>query len=462
MADSQPPNPLQLGQTLYEVLDATLIATPLHDSAASYYRLICNADGISPARGETARLKGQDSILDVKAATDMNAATQRIFVLTSDSVRIIGSARGRAMTTWPVSGLLRIVGLDPQQTSEPHLLLLGQDAHGAFLQSLDCHSGALSTPLRLPAEVAGSVVGTALVRNQVNAHVLVCMAREGTLTVHDLGRSVLGADPSVAGVTSLHLGGIQDAAVVGLATASLIAGTADQQAVLAYPDASGALRIAVLGWKAGTLVALASLGPDLTFAPPDAPRFRVAAGDLVQAGVDQVVIGYPASYAGVAGCAALLLLELDNTGPGTPPRLLSKYVVANAQKQPLASIDLHLAVGLFGAALPGDQHPSARQRAAADGAAAGILGVLVVGGGATFSQVLKGEASILACLVTVDPVDKSFPVLGTAPGVPDLLTTLETIDYASPGFFALPSDVTGRSVILGAPTSARPWARASS
>jgi hypothetical protein len=453
MVDSQqPPNPLQLGQTLYEVLDATLIATPLHDSAASYYRLICNADGIGPAPGETARFAEQDHILDVKAGTDMNAAAQKIFVLTSDSVRIIGSAGGRAMTTWPVSGLSRIVGLDPQQTSEPHLLLLGQDAHGAFLQSLDCHSGALSTPLRLPAEVAGSAAGAVLVRNQTHAHVLVCMARESTLTVHDLGRSVLGAAPSVVGITSLHLGGIQDSAVVGLVTASLITGTADQQVVLAYPDASGALRIAVLGWNADTLVSVATLDPDLSFAPPDAPRFRVAAGDLVQEGVDQVVIGYPASYAGVAGCAALLLLELDNTVSGTPPKLLSKYVVANAHKQPLASIDLHLAVGLFGEALPGDQHPAARQRAAADGAAAGILGVLVVGGGATFSQVLEGEGSILAGLVTVDPVDKSFPPLGTAPGVPELLTTLETIDYGSPGFFALPSDVTGRSVILGSPT----------
>lgn len=453
MADSQqPPNPLQLGQTLYEVLDTTLIATPFQDSGASYYRVICNADGIAPAPDEITSLGAQDQILDVKAVTDMNASTQKILVLTADSVRIIGSADGQAsLTDWPVPGVARIVDLDPQQAGEPHLLLLGDDSNGAFLQSLDCVSGALAAQLRLPATVAGSPAGALLVRNQTDAHVLVCMVQEGTLMVHDLGTSVLGASPAVAGITSLRLGRIQDSAAVGLVTASLITGTADQQVVLAYPDAHGAPQIAVLGWTAGALVPVAALAPDLTFAPPDATRFRVAAGDLVQAGVDQIVIGYPATYAGVAGCAALLLLELDNTVPSTPLKLLSRYAVANAGNQPLASIDLHVAAGLFGEALPGDQHPSARQRAAASGPAAGILGVLLVGGGATFSQVLNGQAAILAGLVTVDPVDKSFPVLGTGPGVPQLLTTLETIDYASTGFFALPSDVTGQSVILGPP-----------
>lgn len=445
--NQQPANPLQLGQTLYEVLDATLIATPRGDSAARYHRVVCNADGIGPAHRETTSIDAQERILDVKVATDMHAARQQVFVLTADGVQMIGSDDGRVTTvSWTAPGLSRIVDLDPQRTGEPGLLLIGQDKQGTFLQSLNCASGALDPALRLPAAVAGALAGALLVRNQTEAHVIACMVRDGGLTVHDLGTSVLGANPSMTGVTSVELGGIQDSAVVGAATASLVSGTADQQVVLAYPDASGAPRVAVLGWNGDKLARLATLAPDVTFAPPAAARYRVATADLTQDGVDQVVIGYPATYAGVAGCAALLLLKFDNAAKDTPLRLLSKYAVANTDNQPLASIDLHLAAGLFGEALPDDQH-SPRE-----GGHAGILGVLIIGGGATFGQVLKGEASVLAGLVTVDPVDKAFPPLGSAPGVPQLLTAVETIDYQSPGFFALPSDLTGQSVILGPPT----------
>ena len=442
----QSPNPLQLGQTLYEVLDATVIGTPQGASAACYNRVIYNVTGGTPV--ESLNLVSQDQILDVKAATDMNAAVQSVFVLTIDEVRIIGSANGSSTSqSWPVSNLSRILDLDPQQTTDPHLLLLGQDTQGIFLQSLDCSTGTLATALRLPATVAGTMVGALLVRKQFDAHVLVCTVEsDGQLVVNDLGTSVLGANPSVSTVNSVTLGATLASAVVGVTTASLIAGTADQQVVVTYPDPHSSLQIAVLGWNKDTLISVATSSPDLAFAPAEAAVFRVAAGHLLGNGMDQVVIGYSATYAKVAGCVALLLLELDEPADRPPSlKLLSTYAAANTGNQPLASIDLHLAVGLFGEALPSDR------TALSTDSAAGVLGVLIIGGGATLGQIMKGQASILAGLVTVNPVQKAFPQLNNLPGIPQGMSTLMTIDYRSAAFFALASDVTGQSVILGPP-----------
>ncbi|HEX8094395.1 hypothetical protein [Jatrophihabitans sp.] len=447
MAESQqPPNPLQLGQTLYEVLDASLVATPRGAATASYNRVIYNAGGGTPV--EPLDVGSQSQILDVKAATIMHTAVQSIFVLTAQQVQVIGSAGGAATSTsWPVSGLSRIVDVDPQQLDHPALLLLGQDGKGSFLQSLDCSTGTLATQLRLPATVTGTAVGALLVRNQLDAHVLVCTQHDdGQLVVYDLGSGALGTTPAVGTVGSVSLGVAQASAVPGITAASLIAGTADQQAVLTYPDSTGALQIAVLGWTKGALATLATLAPSLSFATPDRTVFRVAAGSLLGDGIDQVVVGYAATYGSVQGCAALLLLELQAASDASLSlKLLSTYAVANAG-QPFASVDLHLAMGLFGEELPSDQPAPVAD------STAGVLGVLLVGGGASFSQVLKGEASILAGLVPVNPVEKAFPRLGSAPAVAQGVSTLMTIDYRSPGFFALPSDVTGQSVILGPPT----------
>ncbi|MEU9790188.1 hypothetical protein AB0E27_06095 [Streptomyces sparsogenes] len=444
---SQPQNPLQLGQTLYEILDLTLIGTPRSATAARYNRVIYNANGGSPV--EPLDLVDQDRILDVKAATNMHAAVQDVYVLTADEVQIIGSDQGKATShTWPVSDVSNIVDLDPQQIQDPHLLLLGQDARGIFLRSLDCSTGHLSSPLHLPATVAGRVVGVLLTRHQLGAHVIVCTVDKGQLKINDLGSSVLGANPTnptASSVRSVSLGAVHDSAVVGITTASLAAGTADQQVVVTYPDPQGALTVVVLGWSNQMLVSIATATPDTSFAPPEGTVFRVAAGSLLGNGVDQLVVGYSATYQSVKGCAALLLFEWEEAHGTQGLRQLSKYAAASTDSQPLASIDLHLAVGLFGEALPSDQTEETAH------AQAGVLGVLIVGGSATFTQLMKGEASILVGLVPVNVVEKTFPPLNRSPGLPQHLTDVMTIGYQSSGFFALPSDVTGQSVILGPP-----------
>jgi hypothetical protein len=440
-----PPNPLQLGQTLYEVLDVTLIGTPQNASAASYHRVIYNSAGGTPV--EPLELVDQSRILDVKAATDMHAAVQSVFVLTAEQVQVIGSAKGAAVAqTWPVSGLSTIVGLDPQQLSAPHLLLLGQDAQGTFLRSLDCSSGTLADPVRLPATVTGTVAAAVLVRHQLDAHLVVCMLHEGRLTAYDLGSSVLGATPAVPTAAALAIGTAPASAVVGVITAGMVAGSADEQVVISYPNSSGSVSLTVLGWTDQTLGIAATAEPDLSFAAPESGVFRVAAGDLLGNGADQLVVGYGATFQSVKGCAALVLFELQTPADAAQSlQLLSTYVAANTDEQPFASLDLHLAVGLFGEPLPADQPVSSR-----DGTA-GVLGVLMIGAGATFAQVLHGQASVLAALVPVNPITKAFPPVGHKPAVPAQISALMTVDYRASSLFALPSDVTGQSVILGPP-----------
>jgi hypothetical protein len=461
----QPANPLQLGQTLYEVLDLSVVATPSGATSAVYNRVIYNSDGAEAVDALT--LGAQGEIIDVKAATNMHAGAQSVFVLTSGQIQMIGSANGAATSqAWPAADLTTIIDFDPQRIDTPALLVLGEDADGPFLQSLDCSSGELSSRLRLPT-MHGPPTCAVLARRQLETHVIVCgVTSDDEVVINDLGSSVLGAQPAVGSIASVPIGPTQPSAVVSIATASLVAKTTDQQVVVAFPDQQGTLRLVVLGWTGDELAVLATAAPTL-FAKPEraSPVFRVAAGDLLPSSgtdigsTDQIVVAYSATFPAlqsdpdtppVAGCAALALFELDASSadakPGHELTLLSQYAAAN-DGQPIASIDLHVAVGLFGEALAADTTDGSP----ANGTA-GVLGVVVVGGGASFAQVVHGEASITAGLVTVDPNTKQFPPLTDAPGTPQYLSTLMTIPYETQSFFALPSDVTGQSVVLGTPT----------
>jgi hypothetical protein len=187
----------------------------------------------------------------------------------------------------------------------------------------------------------------------------------------------------------------------------------------------------VLGFDAqGTFAALQTLPLDTTVAPPQGPRcFPLAAADLNDDGRDEVVVGYPTTYGGIAGAAALLLLVADpTTGLLTQT---SYYVAANTANQPLASIDLHLAAGLFG-----------------DGV---TRGVLVLGAGASLADLLKGQAQILAGLVAVDPTTQAFPPIDSTPATLPFVTAVSLIPPTS-RFFGLGVDLRGLSVVLGTPT----------
>lgn len=444
--NEQANNPLQLGQTLYEILDLTVIGTPSGAAAAQYNRIVVDASTGAKVV-EPLALVQDDKILEVKSATDMHTGTGYVLVLTQTDLRMIGSKAGAAtVQTWPLSGVDRIVGFDPQQILGAHLLLLGHDDSGVYLGSLDCSSGVLSSPLRLPPSIKGTVIGATLVRQQLDAHLVLITVENGTLAAHDLGSSALGPTPTSPTVTSVALGAIEPSGELGFTTAHLVAGTSDQQIAISYFTSAGALKIVALGWQQHSFAALATAAPVL-FAVPEAYVVRIDAGNLHGEDIDQLVVGFRGAYGSVAGCAALLLYELKpaESGGGFELSQLSNYALSRPEDTPFASIDLHLAVGLFGGPAKTDLP------AGANGVQPGALGVIVVGHSSSFAETGAGEAKISACSVTVEAAAKTFPHLGDKPAVPEQLWSLMTTDYRSSGFRAVASDLTGQSVILGPP-----------
>ncbi|MFR9799557.1 hypothetical protein ACL02U_27235 [Streptomyces sp. MS06] len=471
MGSSSPlQNPLQLGETLYEVSDFTVVGTPKADfgtpeakKIAYCSRNVLDSDGFRPA--ESLPLMPQDRILDAKAVTIPKTARQSVFVLTADELHIIEPPGndGQEIVRWPVCDLSVIVGIDPQVSADVCLLVMGKDARGIFLRSVGCHSGSVLSTTYLPKTVDGTVLGALLVRRQLEAHIVICTVRDSLIEIHDLGARAVGARPVIDSVTTVPIGRAISPDI-GLTTAALKPGTPDQQVVVTHSidtDSNeikkGSLCVSVLSW------AESGKGPELrkevamthetsvNMAPQDTPKYRVAAGRLLGNGADQLVVGYRAAYRSTSGCVGLLLFELQPQPDGSNRLVfLSDYAAGNKGAQPLASIDFRIAVGLFGDPLPEDQPTSAR------GKACGDLGVLVAGAGASFRQLLDGQASITAGLVTVDPARKTFPPQEEQPGEPRYLSELMIVDYRSKqGFYAFPSDVKGKSVILGPPTYSR-------
>ncbi|WP_165983867.1 hypothetical protein [Streptomyces sp. YIM 98790] len=465
MQGDQPPNPLQLGQTLYEVLDLTILGTPKGAGAARYNRVTYNSQGGTTA--DPLDTVPQDTVLDLTADTDVQAAVQKVHLLTKTELWMIGSSGDKATSqTFSVdgAGLTHVVGIDPQQTgTTAHLQLLGSDSSGVFLRSMDCASGNLTEPLRLSA-IEGKPAGAVLVRRQREAHVVVAAVSGQQLTLYDLGQGVLGPDPKVPStIPSVALGTICDGGVVSMTAASLLDSTADQQVAVVRPDSDSKAQLAVAGWQTnGTWVSLATATPDLTFAKPDKsdnPVFRLAAGDVIAGGVQQLVLGYAATFTDSAdsvtysGCAALMLYELRAAKDGNSPSLqfCDHYVASRydgADPLALASVDLHLAAGLFGEVLT--EH---RTDTPGSGDAEGVLGVVVIGCGAGMKEIIEGKAPITAGLVPVDRNHKTFPPYSGKPGTLQQPSVLMTLDYRATGFAAVPSDTTGRSVVLGPPTA---------
>jgi hypothetical protein len=93
-------------------------------------------------------------------------------------------------------------------------------------------------------------------------------------------------------------------------------GAADQQLALAWADTDSTCRVALVGWgadikrkvtHADDAAVLAAAPAEVSFAPPERLNYTLAAADLMQEGVDQLVLGYSAKYGKTQGCAALML-----------------------------------------------------------------------------------------------------------------------------------------------------------
>jgi hypothetical protein len=244
-------------------------------------------------------------------------------------------------------------------------------------------------------------------------------------------------------VTTVPLGNTSTdaSAEISVAVTRMLSKSADQQLAVAWVDDSGGCAISLIGWTDdGTPAVLAACKPRFEEATPEKPVYRLASADLLQRRAEQLVVGYPAAYGKgqdekVRGCAALMLLELNETTKALG--CVSTYAVANAGGRRLASLDLHIAAGVFG------PH----------------MGVQVIGAAATLQDLAKGEAEVCCGFVAVlrdRGGDRGGFPQDTIPAKLEVGTTgepirLPPIDASRSRLLAFPSDLSGQSVVLGPP-----------
>jgi hypothetical protein len=446
--EGSPSHPLQLGQVLYAIQDTTLIHVPHGSSVACHQRVTFAGNGNEPQAVVNDRIDLGDlaDIRSARAVTHWGSGKQEVALLTKSGLSYIArEGQTSRQTTVPakVDDAVLVLGLDPMQPEKHLLALLVTEGSGFAIVLVDLSTtggGARSKPWRLPPKVQGRAVAAEMVRRGLSATLMVATVVGGSLQVHAVAWKDLAPDVSATVVETVALGNVSadSSAQVAVAVTRMVVGSIDQQLAVAWTDGAGAGKIAVIGWKAeGQAAVLATNSLQFTFASPDMPLYRLVAADLMQTGVEQLILGYPATYGKnkkVKGCAAFMLFTLDEKIASL--KCVSNYAVANIGEQPLASYDLHLGAGLFGT----------------------CMGVQVVGLGASLGELVKGQAHVRFGFVTVDP-RQGFPRMPADESVPSICVgtggngnVLATIAADAPRFLAFPSDLTGRSVILGPPT----------
>jgi hypothetical protein len=454
---STPPhNPLQNGQWVYRAQEAAFIAAPADGTAVGHFQRLAfsSAPGDAPGivvtpSGEPVTLADLSTVLDVRVVSDVSSVRQQVMVLRrltdgmvaldqfQQAVGHDSAADSVALTTLSplASSLTRIVDFlpppDGSMVAGP-LLLGGTGEAGVVLSTLDLASRQTIGSQTLPESMTGDLKGGYLVRRQLSSILVLLVARGNELTAYTLPTNSLarcGAVDSQA-ITSVRVGSVGTGVEVSAAAVQLSAATPDQQLVVTFADPAGSAQLVVLGFDArGDFATLQTPTVSSRFGHPSQPRVRVTAADLNSDGLDEVIMAFPATYGGVEGAAALMLFAADHAGMLSEK---SSYVAANANEQALASLDLHVAAGVFG-----------------DGI---TQGVLVIGAGATLGDLLKGEAEILAGVVPVDPITTTFPQIASRPAV---LPSVHRVGLTTAGaarFFGMAADFGGLSVVLGTPT----------
>ncbi|WP_144183974.1 hypothetical protein [Elioraea rosea] len=439
-----------------------------------------------------------------------------------------GDTVGRA-TPWYMSGdAVLTIGYDPLAKDKRSLALLVAAGAGFGVQFWDLDAGAKISLVKLPDQVCGSPVAAEVIRSGDASILLVATVEEvdenlknpfraHSLKVHAVAWTDLSPDAQAKineklepkQVTTLTLGGVPGPvdphgtvfkgrwhhespdhriirpparAQVSATVARLRKGVADQQLVLAWANgvnpyvvvhggkqpATWSCQVAVVGCGAdGRIAVLAGANPDVGFgfAIPGAPIFRVVAADLKQAGVEQLVVGYPAFFGKMESTVALMSFSLDES-KGSPFALtcVSRTVVAaTAPEAPHGSgrwgeCYLYLAAGVFG-----DYKAVQIISAARDSRESASHSIPIVSG---FVPVNPVTGCFPECELPPPKDNRSYNIVlpGGVPVLAQGCQTLATIDWdvtSDPGysnrsrslrFFAFPTDLTGKSVVLGAPT----------
>jgi hypothetical protein len=442
-----PPHPLQLGQVLWAIQDTTLIHVPHGSSVACHQRVSFAGNGNEPKAVVNDRIDLGDfaGIRSARAVTHWESGKQEVVLLTKSGLSYIameGQTSRQTAVPAKVDDAVLVLGLDPMQPKEHILALLVTDLSGFSVVLVNLSKkdgGARSKPWRLPPQVQGKAVAAEMVRRGLSATLMVAAIVGDSLKVHAVAWKDLAPKVRAEAVETVDLGKISkdSSAQVALAATRMQAGSTDQQLAVAWADGAGAGNIALIGCKAeGQTEVLATTPVEFTSVSPDMPAYKLVAADLLQKGVEQLVLGYPATYGKerkVMGCAALMLFALDEQTRKL--KCVSKYAVASIDEQPLASYDLHLGAGLFGT----------------------CMGVQVIGLGASMKELIMGQALVRFGFVTVDP-RQGFPPMPADNSVPSICVgkggngnILATIAADAPRFLAFPSDLGGRSVVLGPP-----------
>ena len=447
--EAPPSHPLQLGQVLYPVQDSTLIYVPKGSSTARFQRVSFKGtqEKPDPVVHDPIDLGSMDDIRNARAVTHWAGGRQEVALLTNSGVSYIAMEDEQEHLETVNAGrdAWQVIGLDPDQPHERVLALLARDRAGYFVELVEVGKNPTlsASPMRLPSQIKGTPLAAELVRRDASAAlVVVVLTDDYLLQVHAVAWRDLAPATSKDAVSTLTLGNAlnDEAAQVCVAVARMRPRSSDQQLAVTWIGVNGAPNVSLVGWGDDRQFSvLATTTPDTTFAVPERPVYRVAAADLLGRGVDQLVIGYPATHTHhkkVEGCAALMLFELEDD-KGSIPVLArrSNYTVADAGDQPLTSYDLHIGAGLFGS----------------------CFGIQVIGCGATMADLLAGQASVLCGFVGVTPDAGGLPPMPADGSVAHISEGSRTagnlLARMNPEarLLGFPSDMAGQSIILGAP-----------
>lgn len=446
-------HPLQLGQVLYAVHDTSLIFLPPGATQARFQQVSFggNTEAPKPVIHDAIDVGPLDDIRCARAVTHFASARQEVVILGKSGLSALRqdgeSAQWKAVPG-QFDDVLRVIGFDPARPESRSLAVLAgigrqfgtTDSFQKFaLMLVEMDTGAAQR-FTLPATVKGVAVAAEFVRRGLSAAVVLVTLCDGELQVHTLAWNSLAEQVKDGDVHSLKLGKLADAATAEVsATVTRMQPTsADQQIALAWPDAIGSCQMALIGWIGeGAASVLATAKPDFTFASADRPAYRLASADLLHKGVEQLVLGYPATYGKVGSCVALMLFEQKESPESTATlECLSRYAIANSGNRPFTSYDLHVDAGLFGT----------------------CLGVQVIGASATLKQLEEGNAAVSCGFVGVNLDRNGFPPMPDDGDAAHLSVeqgneghVLGVMNTEARCLLAFRSDLSGKSILLGPP-----------
>lgn len=509
--DANASHPLPPGQVLYPIQDTTILYVRDGESNLRYQRASFNGPITDPMTDltDTVDLGASDDILSARAVTLGEDGKSEVVILTAKELTTL-MYEGKTSRVSPVrpkvNGGVWIIGIDPQTPPAPpipdprqhgnspetdhsqpeadrrKLALLVKDA-GLGVLLVDRQTGAFGEALPLPNVVRGDPLSAEWVRRGLEGMLVVLTVDNGTLLAHVIARSDLTPALEASQVTTLTLGIVSASPLPHVEThvTQMRAGTSDQQLAVAWPDTAGACHIALIGWEsAGKAKLLATVAPTGEFPVRAGTALRLASADLLHKGVEQLALGYMAlvetdPYNGMEAIGVyLMLFTLDELANLVLDKKSEKSYVMGVGRLPNADYDrslgdMYLAAGMFGS----------------------FVGVQVIA--------RTGSNKIECGFVPYDPFHGFSDLTPTFPACPELTfygkyglminchiplseeekklldripesgfmgaskaqiteemkqskTSLGSVAVNPTRFFAFPSDLSGQSVVLGAPT----------